>query len=172
MESAVEPQDFGGLIAPHLPSLRRLLYVLLDGNREDMEDVEQEVLLDLHRGLRSFRLECSLRTWLLRLGRNKAVDAIRRRAAGDRALRRSWTFEPAADPQEILLQREEAAALRRAFDRLKAGERELLLLKDVEGLPVEEVARVTGLPAGTVKSRLHRARRRLFRLLEGGGAKG
>ena len=172
IHEAVDDQAFRGIIAPHLASLRRLLYVLLNGNRHDMEDVEQEVLLELCRNLRAFRLECSLRTWVLRLGRNKAVDEIRKRTAGERTLRRAWTAETPQDPVAVVLRREQSALVWMAFGRLAPSDRELLLLKDVEGFPVEEVARVTGLPEGTVKSRLHRARRKLFRLLgpEGGRA--
>jgi RNA polymerase sigma-70 factor (ECF subfamily) len=168
----VDDQAFRELIAPHLASLRRLLYVLLNGNRHDMEDVEQEVLLELCRNLRGFRLECPLRTWVLRLGRNKAVDEIRKRTAGARTLRRAWTAEIPQDPVAVVLQKEQSALLWKAFERLAPSERELLLLKDAEGISIEDVARVTGLPQGTIKSRLHRARRKLFRLLgpEGGQA--
>jgi RNA polymerase sigma-70 factor (ECF subfamily) len=69
------------------------------------------------------------------------------------------------DPLEQVQERERAERVRACFRRLPGGERQLLLLRDVEGLSMQELAATLALPIGTVKSRLHRARTRLARIL-------
>ena len=74
-----DPRCFRSLVERHQPSVRRLLWVMLDGAREEVEDVEQEVLLALYRGLGNFRFQSSFRTYLLSMARYRALDALRRR---------------------------------------------------------------------------------------------
>jgi RNA polymerase sigma-70 factor (ECF subfamily) len=170
-----DAQSFRLLVERHQPSVRRLLWVMLRGAREEIEDVEQEVLLSLYRGLANFRFQSSFRTYLLSVTRHRALDALRRQRRRQREERALRLLAPsAADAGEQVQDRERAErvlhALRSAtalagFRRLPIGERQLVLLRDIEGLSMEELAATLELPVGTVKSRLHRARARLARIL-------
>jgi RNA polymerase sigma-70 factor (ECF subfamily) len=161
-----DSRSFRLLVERHQSSVRRLLWVMLGGAREEIEDVEQEVLLALYRGLGSFHFQSSFRTYLLSLARHRALDALRRRGRRrreDQALR--LLAPAAADPQEQVQERLRAERVLAGFRLLPVAERQLLLLRDVEGLSMNELAAALGLPPGTAKSRLHRARTRLARIL-------
>jgi RNA polymerase sigma-70 factor, ECF subfamily len=154
---------FEALVRRHLPRIRRLLYGLFGGDPEDMQDAEQEILLALFRSLPRFGGRSTFATWLYRLVRNRGIDLIRRRERERRSLSRLGADAGAAGPhpEEVAVaavERGEAMAL---LATLGASERLVVLLREVEGLSVQETARVLRLPAGTVKSRLHRARARI-----------
>ena len=159
---------FESLVRRHTLRIRRLLYGLFGGNREDMEDAEQEVITALFRSLPRFGFRSSFPTFLYRLTRNRAIDLIRRRERERRSLRRlAGGLDPngAQHPEEIAVAEVARGQALSLLATLPAGQRAVVLLREVEGLSVEEVARVMGVPKGTVKSRLHRARRRIERAL-------
>jgi len=163
-----DAQAFAGLVRRHLPMVRRLLAGLLRGEPEELEDAEQEVLLAVSRGLPGFRFQSSVATWIYSLARRRALDQLRRGGRRRRSLERLRLVEaePPADPLEPLLAGERSARLLRVFQGLPAGDRQLLLMRDVEGFSMEEIAGMVHAPVGTVKSRLHRARARLARAVE------
>ena len=150
--------------------------MLLD--REEALDASQDVFLSAWRNLGSFRGESALSTWLLRIAANRCLNRIRQRSsiAGRET---PWPdggtegegseFQPAAgerrNPDRIAEDREMGAILSEALGRLDADSRWLVLLSDVEGFSYEELAEMAGTPVGTVKSRLHRARMALRRML-------
>jgi RNA polymerase sigma-70 factor (ECF subfamily) len=156
--------------------VRRLLAGLLRGMPEELEDVEQEVFLAVARNLPGFRFRSSLATWIYSVARRRALDFLRsgrRRRRRLERLRQLSAGAPAGtpadastDPLEPLLAQERSARLLRAFRSLPAGDRQLVLMRDVEGFALEEIAGMIRTPVGTVKSRLHRARARLARAVE------
>ncbi len=151
--------------------MRRLLYGLFRGNREDMEDAEQEILLALFRSLPSFRFQSSFRTYLYRFVRNRAIDILRKKERERRALER-WKTEKnparAPNPEELVLREEARGQALRLLFTLKEEERTMVLMREVEVLSLKEIGRVLGLRVGTVKSRLHRIRGKIERTLQGG----
>ena len=157
---------FETLVRRHTQFVRRLLYGIFHGNREDMEDAEQEVVLALFRSLPRFRFGSRFPTFLFRIVRNRAIDLIRRRERERKSLARlQRDGDRAAHPEEVAvaeLTRGEAMAL---LETLRVEERAVVLLREVEGMPLEEIARTLSLPKGTVKSRLHRARMRIERTI-------
>lgn len=134
-------------------------------NPDDAREVLQETLIAAARTLRGFRGASSLSTWLFTIARSFCIKRRRRgafapplvsleaesRAAGE-------VPDRGRDPERSLADREIAQALEAAIRALDPGYREVLLLRDVEGLSAAEVAEVTGLGVPAVKSRLHRAR--------------
>ena len=139
-------------------------------NPEDAEDVMQEVLASLVRSLPSFRGEASLTTWAYTVARNACIRQRRKSGResvsldepGDGSARDSSALllvaDGAADPERRLLRRELDAALRLALASLPAPQREAVLLRDVEGLPLPEVARVLRVGERAAKARIHRGR--------------
>jgi RNA polymerase sigma-70 factor (ECF subfamily) len=132
---------------------------------EDARDVTQEVFLTALRSLRSFRGDARLSTWLHRVAVNAALDAVRRRARRRTVGLEEVTERPsdAPGPEEEAAEAARAAAVRRAVERLPPDHRAVVVLHDLEGLDYAECAAALGVPVGTVKSRLHRARLQLAR---------
>jgi RNA polymerase sigma-70 factor (ECF subfamily) len=156
------------LLERHEPRLYRFARRLCR-NPADAEDVLQESLLAAARGIGGFRGASSLSTWLYTIARSHCIKTYRRRRsapmeisleAEEAALAREHP-DPAPDPEATLRARRLEAALERALARLDRPYREVLILRDVEGLTAPEVATVTGLSIAAVKSRLHRARARV-----------
>jgi RNA polymerase sigma-70 factor, ECF subfamily len=132
---------------------------------QDAQDVLQETLLAAARTLRGFRGASSVSTWLYTVARSFCIKSRRRSVFAPEvaslesggALARAAT-DMAPDPERALAGREVAAVLESAIAALEPEYREVLLLRDVEGLSAAEVAEVTGISVAAVKSRLHRAR--------------
>ena len=144
------------------------------GNPADAEDVAQEVFLKLYRSLDRFEGESAFSTFLYRVTTNAALDLLRQRKR--REAEPLETEESAALPagsgdlpEEELTRRELRRAVRRGMEKLPAGQRAALALRELEGLSYAEIANVLGLSEGTVKSRIARGRERLRVLLERDG---
>jgi RNA polymerase sigma-70 factor (ECF subfamily) len=137
------------------------------GNVEDAGDVAQESLISMARSLRDFRGDSSVSSWLYTIARRFCIKKRRRSKfapAREDSLDAPETnaanrlADPAPNPEQTATNRELGTALTRAIDALDPPQREVLVLRDVEGLPAREVAKVLGISIDAVKSRLHRAR--------------
>jgi RNA polymerase sigma-70 factor (ECF subfamily) len=158
-----DEQALAKLLERHAPAVYRF-GVRMCRDPEDAKDVVQDTLLAAARGLRDFRGGSALSTWLFTIARSFCIKKRRRRAGapdetvaleseGARAI-----AAPDAAPDEAAADREIGAALDEAIDALEPMYREVLVLRDVEGLTAPEVANVLGIGVDAVKSRLHRAR--------------
>jgi RNA polymerase sigma-70 factor (ECF subfamily) len=154
------------LLRRHEPRLYRFARRLCR-NPADAEDVLQESLLAAARGIGGFRGASSLSTWLYTIARSHCIKKHRRRTPSEISLEADEAQgarerpDAAPDPEATLETRRLRHALERAIARLDRPYREVLILRDVEGLTAPEVATVTGLSVAAVKSRLHRARARV-----------
>ena len=153
---------FAELVERHRDRLRRLLWPLFNGNRDDVDDAEQEVIVALFRDLHRFRHQAAFTTFLYRFARNKAIDLLRR---NERERRKVLAFasEPqlAVDPQDLVAAEHDEQLALEAVLALPRIDRELVLMQESEGMSIGDISEVSGLRPGTVKSRLHRARKRL-----------
>jgi len=130
-----------------------------------IDDVLQEVWLIVFRSLRRLRRPGALAAWLYRIARNAALAEQRRGRPG---LGLDQEAEaPAATETEPDFGPEETASLRACLDGLSGPYREVLVLRFVEGLSYEDIADVVGSPLGTVRSRLHHAKRALRQAMRG-----
>jgi len=136
-------------------------------NREDAEDVLQESLLTMARGVRDFRGASSISTWLFTIARSFCIKKRRKsRFAppelhsldGEPGREAARVADTAKSAEEVLAGRQVDEALEQAIGALDPKYREVLVLRDVEGLTAAEVAAVLGIREQAVKSRLHRAR--------------
>jgi RNA polymerase sigma-70 factor, ECF subfamily len=141
------------------------------GDRAEAEDVAQDVFLTVYRSAHDFRGESTFSTWLLRIAKNQSLNRIkyldRRGRSGRRSLDEigeerlsNVSAERAADPSpdELIEGGERAALVQQEIAALDPQHRAVLVLRDVEDMSYEEISGVTGLPIGTVKSRIHRGR--------------
>lgn len=156
---------------PHLDAAYNLAR-WLTGNREDAEDAVQEAYLRAYRFFDGFDAAAG-RPWLLAIVRNACFSLMaQRRAAGlqesfDEELHGAEGLGPAVldrrlpGPEQAAAMRADQARLARAIASLPAEFREVLVLRELEGLAYKEIARVADIPMGTVMSRLSRARQML-----------
>ena len=169
------PGAFDAIVRAHQDRVYAFCARMLS-DREDALDIAQEVFLSAYRNLPGFRGESSLSTWLLRIATNRCLNRIRQRTA--RAAREVSPGEPRDDdapfqppgkeedrPERMVETRETGRILEAAIAKLDEDSRLLLLLSDVEGFTYEELAAAAGIPLGTVKSKLHRARMALRKML-------
>jgi RNA polymerase sigma-70 factor (ECF subfamily) len=133
----------------------------------DAEDVSQDAFLRAFHRLSAFRGEAPFRSWLLQIVHNAALNALARRTTRTVALG-DEQGEPEAGwggPADRLESRERQERLQDKLGLMPAMYRELVVLRDLEGLSYDEIAQVAQMPLGSVKGRLHRARAQLIDLL-------
>jgi RNA polymerase sigma-70 factor, ECF subfamily len=171
-----EPGAMEALIRATYGDVYRMCHRLL-GDRADAADATQEVFVRVSRSVRGFRAESTFGTWLHRVTANVCATMLRRR--GDERARgqvAGWTAfavptaggedaadEPAsaADTEAQVTTRDHARRMAAAINDLPPDAREVVLLRDVEGLSTKETAAMLGIKEGAVKVRLHRAHARL-----------
>ena len=160
----LDADAFVELVERHDVSHRRLAFRLL-GDSGRMDDVLQEAYARAFRALPRFRGDSSLETWLYRIVYNACVDDLRRRREHETL--DEWDDRLAANPTDIPTDIAERLDLAAALASLPPELRAVVLLIDAEGLGYAEAADVLGVPAGTVASRLNRARSHLQAVLKG-----
>ncbi len=157
------------------------LVVRMLGDRAEAEDLAQEVFVQVFKAIGSFRGESKLSTWIYRiainLGKNR-TKYLRVRHAGEQdeleavaervplGEARGANVAPVARPDEMMVGKQVEHIVQQAILQLEPSFRECLVLRDVEDLSYDEIGAITGLPEGTVKSRIHRARAQLKEIVE------
>lgn len=146
------------------------------GNRAEAEDLTQEVFVTVFKSIESFRGESSLRTWLLKITRNHAHSRLRYRKSrryhahdslDDAETSDASAHNRTAQPDERLVADELATIARATFLELTAEAREILTLRDLNGLKYSDIAEILDIQPGTVRSRLFRARREWHMAIHG-----
>jgi RNA polymerase sigma-70 factor (ECF subfamily) len=154
---------FSVLVDRHLTAVRRHLRAMVP-NEPDQEDVLQEVLLKVWRHLADFRLECSLRTWMIKIAINEGRQWYRRRTSQQvfQPLDESGPIASMQDsPEKRLLRNEAADAAQSGLAALPAKYRDVLVLRYLEENTGEDTAKCLGLTIPAMKTRTFRARRLL-----------
>jgi RNA polymerase sigma factor (sigma-70 family) len=165
---------FANVVIPHLDDAYGLAR-WVTGSRADAEDVVQEACLRAFRGIGGFT-GGNGRAWVLTIVRNAAYDWLRKNRSPAvvhvddlEAVERMHLADDATlagdNPEAALIARADEAKLEAAIASLSAVFRETLVLRDVQGLDYREIATITGVPMGTVMSRLARARDRVIAML-------
>jgi RNA polymerase sigma-70 factor (ECF subfamily) len=149
-----------------------LIYRMI-GSRQEAEDVTQEVFISVFKTVDGFRGESKFSTWLLRIAANHCKNRIkylaRRPSEGVDmddtgqmpvpGMTNGPTMQAHIDGPDVLMEAAEIEKImQRAIDGLDEEQKLLVILRDVEELSYQEIGEITGLPEGTIKSRLHRAR--------------
>lgn len=165
---------FGELMQAHYEAVFRLVYAIIR-REHDARDVCQDIWVTVWKQLPGFRGDAQFSTWLHPIAVRRAIDHLRKRRRWfDRFLpiavdddQIESAPEPVADTdtRTATEQTERRAALAAAMNTLSPKMRAVLALREVQGLSYEEIAETTGLPVGTVMSRLFHARRRLAQKL-------
>lgn len=158
---------FRTLVETYQSMVYNLAYRMVN-NPEDAADLTQEVFLSVWRNLRSFQGRSALSTWLYRLTANAAIDFLRKEQRhptvpltaedSDGEERALDIPDESASPQRELERKELREAIEQGLATLSPDHRQILLLREMEGLSYQEIAQALGLEEGTVKSRIARAR--------------
>lgn len=154
---------YEALVRRHTPRIRRTAYRVV-GNREDAEDVAQDVLVTLWTSIGSYAGSAPFTTWLHRVVTNRALSLVRSRRPQSWPLPESTTCRPwdgCADVERAVLAREQLRSVADAVAALPASLRSVFAMHQVEGRSYQEVADSLALPEPTVRGRLARARRQL-----------
>jgi RNA polymerase sigma-70 factor, ECF subfamily len=150
---------FSELVERFSPRLRYFLRKLL-ASADGAEDALQDVWLDVFRGLPRLEDPQALVAWLYRIARDRAYGRLRKARRLELPLDETQVEEPAVEDEEEF-SAEEAARIHAALDELPAEQREVLVLRFLEEMSYEQIARVVGCQLGTVRSRIHYAKRAL-----------
>lgn len=169
---AGQQQFYEPLVRAYEPEANRVAIGMLR-DRDSARDAVQESFIKAFRALDRFELGRSFRPWFLQILRNQCRDMLRRRKAGLEVERMDAVMAerlPGSSNPERERHRSEAAALLwRGLGRISEDHREVLVLKELEGLNYAEIAEAVGIPEGTVASRLFHARRALREALDAMG---
>jgi RNA polymerase sigma-70 factor, ECF subfamily len=159
---------FDRIVRAYFPRIYAALFRLV-GNHEDAEDLSQEVFVRAYSSLSSFREEAPLGAWLMRIAVFLSRDHHRRSGRGVVVLGlEDVAHEPASqgmEPAREMSRRELLQGIGESIDRLPHHLRAPLVLRVIEGLDYEEVARATGMRVGTARTQVMKARKMLVRLM-------
>jgi RNA polymerase sigma-70 factor (ECF subfamily) len=167
-QRAVHIGKFTEEILPHLDSAYNLAR-WLTRNAADADDIVQEAYLRAFRSFDGFQ-SGNARAWLLTIVRNTSYRWLRKNRAQQPAIEFDETIHngpEAADPETLMLQNADSQVVEQAIRALPARFREVLVLRELEGLTYKEIADVVGVPIGTVMSSLSRARDRFRHFVSG-----
>jgi RNA polymerase sigma-70 factor (ECF subfamily) len=165
--SETEP-DFRKIYDEFRPRILRYLTRLV--GEGEAEDLTQEVFVKIDRGLKSFRGESRVSTWIYRIATHAALDRLRGPYARERqgkqaslppieeAGKEIWVDEEQAPAEQRVIRKEMNGCIREIVDTLPANYRSVIVLSEVEGLKDAEIAEVLGIKLQTAKMRLHRGR--------------
>jgi RNA polymerase sigma-70 factor, ECF subfamily len=159
-----DTDSFEVLVRRHEKAIFNLVYRLL-GNYDEAAEVAQEVFLSAFKSIHQFRGEANFSTWLYRIGLNHAST---RRKSLNSTQRRYLPLDgteviadSAVDPAKSMEHKEIQQRVQQALNSLDPKDARIILLRDLQDVPYEDVAEMLDIPVGTVKSRLHRARQAL-----------
>ncbi len=158
---------YGALVRRHQDRIFRHL-LNLTGSREEALELAQETFIKAWEALPAWRPDAQFHTWAYRIASNAALDVLRRRQVVQFVALEEDYDAPADQPgpQAQLEARQALRGLDAALARLPADQREIVLLREVEGLSYDELSETLGIDPGTVKSRLARARAALALLFD------
>jgi RNA polymerase sigma-70 factor (ECF subfamily) len=166
---ANEPGAFDLIVERHRRSVYQLCYRFVS-NHEDASDLSQEVFLRAYRGLRNFRGQSSIATWLYRIGVNVCLNRVSTKVPaseplGDRQLERQFVDRRAESPSDAVLRAERSARVRAAIAQLPRKQRATLILRTYHEMSHQEIADVLGSSIGAVKANFFHALGSLKKLL-------
>jgi RNA polymerase sigma-70 factor (ECF subfamily) len=146
------------------------------GNRDDVDDIAQEVFIRVYRSLPKFKFHSSFFSWIYRITMNLCIDEIRKRKIrrmlsldflAEDYLDKNGVSDEVPTPSDSVLLNEKKDIVRRAMQHLSKEHREILTLREYQDLSYDEIAETLGLTVQAVKSRIFRARSEIRNLLGG-----
>ena len=162
---------FEALVQKYQARIYTLCRYLLK-NPQDAEDAAQDTFVKAFQGLKSFRPSSTFYTWLYRIAVNTCLDFKRKSSlrsfysSADMSEKLDMVPSKLPSPESAYAAKESIHALRAALNSISEKLRVVIVLKEIEGLPYEEIAKVLDVSVGTVKSRISRAREELRKIMQ------
>jgi RNA polymerase sigma-70 factor (ECF subfamily) len=171
---------FGQMVLAYQRRVYNIAYRML-GNKEEAKDLAQEVFLSVFESIKNLREEMKFEPWLIQITLNHCRNRwkyLRRRkyfqsdsldsaAETDDGEMTKQIHDPSDNPETLLEKKMIQDLIQRGLLQLREEQRELIVLRDLQGLSYQEVGKLFSLPEGTVKSKIHRARMELKEILVG-----
>ncbi len=159
-------EAFDIVVERHRRAIYQLCYRFV-GNHEDASDLAQEVFLRAYRGLKNFKGDASLATWLYRIAVNVSLNRVTAKSVPTEPIdARDHVQHGEPDPAERVVRAERNARVRAAIARLPRKQRVTLILRVYHDMPHQEIAAIVGTSVGAVKANFFHALRNLKRILE------
>lgn len=170
-----DPLAFEDLFMRFSPMVCNVLYRMLR-NKQDAEEITQEVFFQAYKSIKDFRAEAQLSTWLYRIAVNLGLNHQRKRkyerwlcldlySLKDEHHSLDYPDKISLGPADTMVRQETETIVREAIDALPEKQRTAVILSRYEGLPYEEIARILEISLASVESRLHRAKKTLAKKL-------
>ncbi len=172
--NAGEMELFEEIIARYETKVFGVIYYMMR-NKNEVEDIAQEVFIKVFKNLRKFKGDSSLYTWIYKITVNLCLDELKKRKkvvyldekveVNDSELEIQLSSNE-KDQAKLYEEKELKECMQKCIRELPEKQRIMLILRDIQGLPYEEISRITGIKLGTVKSQINRARLKLKDLIE------
>lgn len=169
-----EMELFEEIIARYETKVFGVIYYMMR-NKNEVEDIAQEVFIKVFKNLRKFKGDSSLYTWIYKITVNLCLDELKKRKkvvyldekveVNDSELEIQLSSNE-KDQAKLYEEKELKECMQKCIRELPEKQRIMLILRDIQGLPYEEISRITGIKLGTVKSQINRARLKLKDLIE------
>jgi RNA polymerase sigma-70 factor (ECF subfamily) len=175
-------EKFGNLVERYSQMVFRTCMGFVH-NREDAEDLTQEVFLRAFQSLAGFKCKSSFPTWIYRIAVNASLNFKRKHSgislferleslfSGEKSAEKNPVFSHPDDPEKILIEREHSLWLQKALDSLPANQRTAIILSKYEDLSQKEISEIMNLSVGAVEALLQRAKKNLRERLSAGDKK-
>ena len=167
-------REFREFVSAHADRIYNHAFRML-GNREDAEEAVQDIFLKVHRGIADFRGDSNIRTWLYRITVNTCLTRLRNRKSSqfivepegsETGIQGEAIVADDSNHEARFIERDRNDFVIRALELISAEEKEIMLLYHVDQLKYREIAKVLGVPIGTVCARIYRARKNLRAAME------
>ena len=152
-----DKEAFGQIIVPYERLIYNIAYKYM-GNTEDAKDTAQDSLIKIYLNIKHCHSYDTFKAWAAKITVNTALDALRKRVRKDVEVLEEYNAPETDGPEQKLIQNESIQRVKEAINSLPEEHRTLVILRDLEGFSYDELAKITGVALGTVKSRLSRAR--------------
>jgi RNA polymerase sigma-70 factor (ECF subfamily) len=176
---AGDEDAFGQIVLTYQKKVYNIAYRML-GNREEAKDLAQEVFLSVFESIQNLREEVKLEPWLTQITLNHCrnrwkylkrrkyfnSDSLDDPVEGEDGTMPRQIYDPSDNPETLCEKKMVQQWIQEGLLKLKEEQRELIVLRDLQGLSYEEIGNLFSLPEGTVKSKIHRARMDLKKQLE------
>ncbi len=168
---------FEELIDAHQQKVYNIALRML-GNEQDAFDASQEVFVKVYKNLNGFQQNASFATWVYRIATNTCLDLLRKNKERKKEISIDSQIafddgevafqleDTSADVEEALLKKERMQVLYQAIEQLREEHKKMIVLRELQGMSYQQIAQITGMNLGTVKSKINRARLALKNALE------
>lgn len=141
------------------------------GNRDDASDITQDIFLKVYNNIDKFQEDGSFNAWILKLSKNYCIDYwrksknYRQKLELDESLYVESVHDDVYTPEDTLIKKDDVTFLRKKLQELSPDLRSLIIMRDIEDFSYQEISENLGIPLGTTKSRINRARLKLAKIV-------